>query len=552
MTGVQTCALPISNIMFQMLLRASNAVGYTNYPDNMIREFVARSAEAGIDVFRIFDSLNWLEQVKVSCEEVLRQGKIAEVALCYTGNILDKSRTKYDLKYYVKKAKEIEALGAHILTIKDMSGLLKPDASFELIQALKEELKIPVNLHTHDTSGNGVASILAASRAGVDIVDAALSSMSGLTSQPSLNAVAAALEYSDRQSSLDADDLQELSDYFEKVRPLYSKFESGIKSGTTIVYKYEFPGGQYSNLKAQVDSFGLGHRFNEVLKNYKEANDLFGDIIKVTPSSKVIGDMAIFMTQNDLTKDNIYEKGASLAFPASVIDFYKGNIGQPEGGFDEKLREVVLKGAEYITVRPGTLLPDTDFEGIRKDFKARFNVTLTDDAVISAAMYPKVYEDYVKFLQEYGDFITMRTDVFFYGLNIGESFDYITKEGVRKVIKLISVSRDDQGFITFSFEVDGFRREITLEDKNTLQASYRSTVKYADEADPTQVGSPIPGTVIKVNVKEGDEVKKGDTLAVIEAMKMETEVLSPSDGTVSAVHIQPTQMVQAKELIIEL
>ena len=542
----------IPNIMFQMLLRASNAVGYTNYPDNMIREFVARSAEAGIDVFRIFDSLNWLEQVKVSCEEVLRQGKIAEVALCYTGNILDKSRTKYDLDYYVKKAREIEAMGAHILTIKDMSGLLKPTAAYELIKALKSEIKIPVNLHTHDTSGNGVASILAASLAGVDIVDAALSSMSGLTSQPSLNAVVAALEYSDRQSSLDTDGLQDLSDYFEKVRPLYGRFESGIKSGTTIVYKYEFPGGQYSNLKAQVDSFGLGHRFDEVLKNYKEANDLFGDIIKVTPSSKVIGDMAIFMTQNGLTKENIYEKGASLAFPASVIDFYKGNIGQPEGGFDERLREVVLKGADYITVRPGTLLPDTDFAAIKKDFKERFNVTLTDDATVSAAMYPKVYEDYVKFLQEYGDFITMRTDVFFYGLNISESFDYITKDGVRKVIKLISVQRDDQGFITFSFEVDGFRREITLEDKNTVQASYRSSVKYADEADPSQVGSPIPGTVIKVNVKEGDSVSKGDTLAVIEAMKMETEVLSPSDGTVSEVHIQPTQMVQAKELIIEL
>lgn len=543
----------IPNVMFQMLLRGSNAVGYTNYPDNVIREFIKESAQSGIDVFRIFDSLNWLEQIKVSCEEVLKQGKIAEVALCYTGNILDSSRTKYNLEYFVRKAKEIEAMGAHILTIKDMSGLLKPAAAYELIKTLKEEVKIPINLHTHDTSGNGVATILAASQAGVDIVDAALSSMSGLTSQPSLNAIVAALEFTSRESSLDLDDLQELSDYFEKVRGVYSKFESGIKSGTTLVYKYEFPGGQYSNLKAQVDSFGMGHRYDEVLKNYKEANDLFGDIIKVTPSSKVVGDMAIFMTQNDLTKENIYEKGKDLAFPDSVIDFYKGNIGQPEGGFDEELRKVILKGASYITQRPGLLMDDEDFDKIREFYKENYDIDITNRAVLSAAIYPKVYEDYVKFLREYGDFITMRSDVFFYGLKQGEMFDYVTSEGSHKVIKLINVSKtDEDGFITFSFEVDGFRREIILEDPNTLQADFRKRVTYADDNDPSQVGSPIPGTVIKVNVKVGDEVKRGDTLAVIEAMKMETEVLAKTDGVVSAVYIEPTQMVSAKELIIKL
>ncbi len=543
----------IPNIMFQMLFRASNAVGYTNYPDNVIRSFIKESAEYGIDVFRIFDSLNWLEQVKVSCEEVLKQNKIAEVALCYTGDILDECRKRYSLDYYVKKAKEIEAMGAHILTIKDMSGLLKPAAAYKLIKALKEEVKMPINLHTHDTSGNGVATILASCLAGVDIVDAALSSMSGLTSQPSLNAVVAALEFTQRQSSLSMDELQQLSDYFEKVRPVYSEFESGIKSGTTMVYKYEFPGGQFSNLKAQVDSFGMGHKFNEVLANYKVANELFGDIIKVTPSSKVVGDMAIFMTQNSLTKENIYEKGATLAFPDSVIDFFKGNIGQPEAGFDEKLREVVLKGSPYITERPGKLLPDADFATVKEEYKEKFGVELSDAAAISAVIYPKVYEDYIKFLQEYGDFITMRSDVFFYGLKNGEMFDYTTKEGSHKLIKLLNISEtDEDGFITLSFEVDGFRREITLEDSNTLKASARKRVVHADEADDLQVGSPIPGTVIKVNVKVGDSVKKGDTLAIIEAMKMETEVLAKTDGIVSAVYIEPAQTVEARELIIKL
>ncbi len=541
----------IPNILFQMLFRASNAVGYTNYPDNVIRDFIKCAADSGIDVFRIFDSLNWLEQIKVSCDEVLKQGKVAEVALCYTGDILDKHKTKYTLDYYVKKAHEVEQMGAHILTIKDMSGLLKPVAAYELIKALKQEVKIPVNLHTHDTSGNGVATLLAASLAGVDIVDAALSSMSGLTSQPSLNAVAAALEFGERQSALDPDDLQELSDYFERIRPVYNKFESGLKSGTTIVYKYEFPGGQYSNLKAQVDSFGLGHRFNEVLQKYNEANELFGDIIKVTPSSKVVGDMAIFMVQNGLDKKNIYEKGKQLAFPDSVIDFYKGNIGQPEGGFDERMREVVLKGADYITVRPGLLLPDADFAAIKKEYREKYAVELSENAAVSAAIYPKVYEDYIKFLQGYGDFITMRSDVFFYGLKEGESFDYSVAPGTLKNIKLIRIGTpDDEGFIPFTYEVDGFRREINIEDIHTIQSDLRKKTVLADENDEGQVGSPIPGTVMKVNVKPGDSVKKGQTLAMVEAMKMEAEVLAKIDGIVAEVNIEPAQRVAAKELIM--
>lgn len=543
----------IPNIMFQMLLRSSNAVGYTNYPDNLIREFIRCSSNCGIDVFRIFDSLNWLEQIKVSCEEVLRLGKISEVAICYTGDILDKRKTKYTLDYYVKKAKEVEAMGAHILCIKDMSGLLKPAASYELIKTLKEEVKMPIHLHTHDTSGNGVATILYAAMAGVDIADAALSSMSGLTSQPSLNSVVAALEFNERQSSLDADNLEILSQYFEKVRAIYASFESGIKSNTTLIYKYEVPGGQYSNLKAQVDSFGMGNRYNDVLDKYRDANDLFGDIIKVTPSSKVVGDMAIFMLQNDLTKENIYEKGKDLAFPESVIEFFKGLIGQPEFGFDEKLREVILKGAEYISVRPGTLLPDVDFDKIKQYYRDTYDIELTDNSVTSAAIYPKVYEDYVKFLQEYGDFIDMESDVFFYGLNEGESFDYT--HGVRpaKNIKLISIGHvDADGFRPFTFEVDGFRREVLIEDQQAVQTQLRKEIITADDADPSHVGSPIPGTIVKVLVSVGDKVTKGQPLAVVEAMKMETEIIAKTDGTVDNVYIVPAQTVKAKELVMEL
>ena len=543
----------IPNVLFQMLLRSSNAVGYTNYPDNLIREFIKCSAEGGIDVFRIFDSLNWMEQTKVSCEEVLRQGKIAQVAVCYTGDILDKKKTKYTLDYYVKKAREIEAMGSHILCIKDMGGLLKPAAAYELVKTLKEEIRIPIQLHTHDTSGNGVASLLYASMAGVDIVDAALSSMSGLTSQPSLNSVSAALEFNERESSLSQDNLEELSVYFEKIRPVYAAFESGITSNTTLIYKYEVPGGQYSNLKAQVDSFGMGQRYDEILIKYKEANELFGDIVKVTPSSKVVGDMAIFMLQNSLDKENIYEKGKNLAFPESVIEFYKGLIGQPEFGFDEELREIVLKGADYITVRPGLLLEDTNFEEIFEFYKEKYGVSLSDNALTAAAIYPKVYEEYIQFLQEYGDFIDMESDVFFYGLNEGESFDYKQGKNPMKNIKLVSVGKLDlDGFRSFTFEVDGFRREIMIEDQQALLTQIRKEIKLADDNNPCHIGSPIPGTIVKVMVSKGDAVKKGQAVAVVEAMKMETEIIAKSDGIIDFVYIEPAQTVKAQELVAEL
>jgi pyruvate carboxylase len=434
-----------------------------------------------------------------------------------------------------------------------MGGLLKPLAAHELIKTLKEEISIPVHLHTHDTSGNGVASILYAAAAGVDIADAALSSMSGLTSQPSLNSLVAALEFNERASSLSSDYLEELSDYFEKLRPVYESFESGIKTNTTLIYKYEVPGGQYSNLKAQVDSFGMGHRYNEVLEKYKEANELFGDIIKVTPSSKVVGDMAIFMLQNGLNKENIYARGLELAFPESVIEFYKGLIGQPEFGFDEELRKVVLKGASYIDVRPGLMLEDFNFDEVAQYYKDKYSYELSENTATSAAIYPKVYEEYIQFLREYGDFIDMDTDVFFFGLNEGESFDYEHGLYPTKHIRLVSIGLiNSEGFRPFTFEVNGFRREILIEDKQAIMSQILKEIKVADENNPAHIGSPIPGSIVKVMAKPGDTVTKGQAVAIVEAMKMETEILARADGVVDFVYIEPAQSVKAQELVMEL
>ncbi|MGN8914417.1 pyruvate carboxylase [Anaerofustis butyriciformans] len=543
----------IPNILFQMLLRGSNAVGYKNYPDNVIKEFIKQSAKSGVDVFRVFDALNWLDQIKPSVEEVLKLGKVAEVAICYSGDILDKNKTKYTLDYYIKKAKEVEAMGAHILAIKDMSGLLKPAAAMKLAKALKDEVNIPIHFHTHDTAGNGVSSMLMASAAGVDIVEGALSSMSGTTSQPSLEAIVAGLEYTPRQSNINLDEIQIVSDYYEKARKYYTGFESGLKTGTTQIYKYEVPGGQYSNLKSQVESFGLGHRFTDVLEKYKQANELLGDIIKVTPTSKVVGDFAIFMLQNDLDKENIYEKGKDLAFPDSVVDFFKGMIGQPEWGFDEKLREVVLKGAEYITKRPGELLPDEDFDKIREEFREEFGMELNEKQVLSAALYKKVYKDYLKFKEDYGDLTYMPSDAFFTGLAKGEETEIFFGEGKSHVIKLVRIGNTHpDGTRRMVYEVDGFRRVLYVNDPNfVVNQTTDKIIEMADPKNEKHIGSPIPGSVIKVNVGISEEVKKNQSVCVVEAMKMETEVVAPCDGVIKDVLVQELDNVKAGQLLIE-
>ena len=540
------------NILLQMLLRGANAVGYKNYPDNVIREFVKQSAKAGIDVFRIFDSLNWIQGMEVALDETLNQGMIAEPCLCYTGDILDASKTKYTLSYYVRMAKELEKRGAHILGIKDMSGLLKPTAASKLVGALKQEIGLPIHLHTHDTSGNGVATVLMAAQAGVDIIDAAFNSMSGLTSQPALNSIVASLQHSDRDTGLDSDGLQKISEYWRDVRPVYKDFESELQTASAEIYKYEIPGGQYSNLQAQVESFGLGHKLKEVKDMYKAVNQMLGDIVKVTPSSKVVGDLAIFMVQNDLTPENIVEKGANIDFPDSTVSYFEGMMGQPEGGFPKDIQKVVLKGKKAITCRPGELLPPEDFEGIRKKLQGELGLEGTDREVISYAIYPKVFEDYIKSIRKEGSFRYMGSDIFFHSLAEGETCEVKLGEGRVLIVRLQEVRAvDNDGMREAIFEVNGNRRIIKIKDK-TVTVNSSNSVLYADESNPLEVGANIPGNIIKVLVKEGEKVEANQPIAVIEAMKMETNILAAAAGTVERIYVSEGQQVKAGEMVAKL
>ncbi|MTI69519.1 MAG: pyruvate carboxylase [Firmicutes bacterium] len=541
------------NILFQMLIRGSNGVGYKNYPDNIIRNLIKQSAKGGIDVFRIFDSLNWLKGMEVAIDEVLKTGKIAEPCLCYTGDILDEKRDKYSLNYYVNMAKQIEKTGAHILGIKDMSALLKPHAAYKLIKALKNEISIPIHLHTHDTSGNGVATILMASEAGVDIVDTAINSMSGLTSQPALNSIVAALNNTSRETGFETNKIQKISDYWRAVRPVYEEFESDLKSATAEIYKYELPGGQYSNLKPQVESFGLGHRFNEVKNMYKEVNLMLGDIIKVTPSSKVVGDLAIFMVQNDLTSENIYEKAKGKSFPDSVVSYFKGMMGQPQGGFPEKLQKLVLKDEEPITCRPGELLEPMDFDKTRKYLEEKYDFKPTTKQLISYGLYPKVFEEYLDYIKEYGDFSNMGSDIFFHGLNEGETCEIEIAEGKVLVIKLLEVGKlDEEGKRNIIFEVNDSRREIKIYDKANGIKQEAEFTKMADPNNPLEIGASIPGNVLKILVEPGDKVKENETVAVIEAMKMETNVIASQAAEVDTVVAKEGEQVESGELLIKL
>jgi len=544
----------IPNIMLQMLIRGANTVGYTNYPDNIIREFIRESAEAGIDVFRIFDSLNWLQGMEVAIDETLKSGKIAEACICYTGDILDDRRDKYSLQYYVNTAKEIEKTGAHILGIKDMAGLLKPYAAQKLIKALKNEISLPIHLHTHDTSGNGVATILMAAEAGVDIVDTAFNSMSGLTSQPALNSVVAALENTRRATGLNLDEIQEIADYWGDIRPIYSQFESGLKSGTAEVYKYEIPGGQYSNFKPQVESFGLGHKFKEVKEMYKKVNDMLGDIVKVTPSSKLVGDLAIFMVKNDLTPENIVEKGKDLAFPDSAVAYFEGMMGQPVGGFPEELQKVVLKGKKPITCRPGELLEPADLKAIERHLESKYNLKPSKREILSYALYPKIFEEYLEFKQTYGDLSRMNSPVFFDGISQGQTCEVEIDEGKTYIVRLVNIGKvNKEGLRKIYFEVNGNQREVTIFDKSYTKGEETGpSIVLADPNNKNEIGASIPGTVTKILVREGEAVTSGQSLVVIEAMKMETKIMAPISGRVSAISVMEGQQVRNGELLMKL
>lgn len=546
---LETLRKKIPNVMFQMLLRGANGVGYKNYPDNVIQAFIKTSAEKGIDIFRIFDALNWMDGMKNAIHSVREADKIAEACICYTGDIMDEYRDKYTLDYYVNLAKEIEKSGAHILGIKDMSALLKPYAAHKLIKTLKSEISLPIHLHTHDTTGNGVATIMMAAEAGVDIVDTAFNSMSGLTSQPALNSVVEAMQHTKRDTGFDTKQLQAIDDYWQSVRPIYKPFESCLKSATTEIYQYEIPGGQYSNLKPQVESFGLGSRFNEVKEKFKEVNNMFGDIVKVTPSSKAVGDMAIFMVQNDLTSDNILEKGKDLAYPDSVVSYFRGMMGQPQGGFPKALQEIVVKDQEIITVRPGSLLEDEDFEVILK--------VLPEDAqdmtdVLSYALYPKVYKAYLEDVKENGSFRHMESDVFFYGLREGETCEVKVRSGKKHLVKLVEIGKiNEEGIRTLTYEIDGNRRVYDCVEKNA-QKSQKESIRLADPNNTLEIGSPIPGRIEKIIVKEHDLIQKGDTIAIVEAMKMETAVIAGTSGKIHKIHVNLEQQVEKSQLIFEI
>lgn len=539
------------NVLFQMLLRSANAVGYKNYPDNLIQKFVECSAQAGIDVFRIFDSLNWVEGMSIAINAVRDSGKIAEATMCYTGDIHDPMRSKYDLQYYKDLAKELEASGAHILGIKDMAGLLKPNAAYDLVSALKDTVSIPIHLHTHDTSGNGILTYTKAIEAGVDIVDVAVSSMAGLTSQPSANTLYYALGGNERQPDVNIQSLEKLSHYWEDIRKYYAPFESGMNAPHTEVYMHEMPGGQYSNLQQQAKAVGLGDRFDEVKVMYRRVNDMFGDIVKVTPSSKVVGDMALFMVQNHLTEQDIFERGHALDFPSSVVEMFSGDLGQPYGGFPKELQKIILKGKEPLTVRPGELLEPVDFEALKEELFHKLGREVTIFDVVAYALYPKVFMDYEKVAGLYGDVSVLDTPTFFHGMRLGEEIGVEIERGKTLMVKLVSIGEPQpDGTRVLYFEFNGQPREIVVKDES-IKATVAQRVK-GNRENPNHISATMPGTVIKVVVNEGDEVKKGDSMAITEAMKMETTVQAPFNGKVKKVYVKDGDAIQTGDLLIEL
>jgi pyruvate carboxylase len=541
------------NLLTQMLLRASNGVGYTNYPDNVVRAFVAQAAASGVDVFRVFDSLNWVENMRVAMDAVIDTGRICEAAICYTGDLLDPDRAKYDLKYYVAMAKQLSDAGAHVLGIKDMAGLVKPSAAYMLVRTLKEEVGLPIHFHTHDTSGVAAASILAASRAGVDAVDAAMDSFSGNTSQPCLGSIVEALRRTERDTGLDVEAIRTLSDYWEAVRDQYAAFEAGLKAPASEVYLHEMPGGQFTNLKAQARSMGLEERWHEVAQMYAEVNRMFGDIVKVTPSSKVVGDMALMMVAQGLSREQVEDPGVEVAFPESVVDMMKGNLGQPPGGWPAALQQKVLKGEAPLTGRPGAVMPPADLRKLRAEAEklAREGETIDDEDFNGYLMYPKVFSDYFNRHRDYGPVRTLPTPVYFYGMQPGQEISAEIDPGMTLEIRLQAVGETNaEGDVRVFFELNGQPRTVRVPDRKA-QASAPKRPK-AEAGNPNHVAAPMPGVIASVAVVAGQPVHAGDLLLTIEAMKMETGLYADRGGTLKALHVQPGAQVDAKDLLVEI
>ena len=541
----------VPNVLFQMLLRASNAVGYTNYSDNVVRYFVDQAAKNGVDVFRVFDSLNWVDNMRVAMDAVVESGALCEGTLCYTGDLFDSGRPKFNLKYYVDLAKQLEKAGAHIIGIKDMAGVCKPRAISTLVKALKEEVGLPLHLHTHDTSGIAAASVLAAVDAGIDAVDGALDALSGLTSQPNLGSIAAALKGGQRDPGVDLDALQSLSHYWEGVRHAYAPFEPEIRSGTSDVYNHEMPGGQYTNLREQARAMGLEHRWPEISRAYAEVNRLFGDIVKVTPTSKVVGDMAIFMVANDLKPEDVANPDKDIAFPESVISLFKGELGFPPEGFPQALQAKVLKGEAPLAGRAGDFMPPVDLDAKRKELEHAIGRQASDTDLASYLMYPKVFRDYAEHRREFGDVSLLPTSPFFYGLQEREEISVDLDKGKTLVVRQTARTEaaDEEGMVRVFFELNGQPRTSRIAKAGA--AAVTKAHPKADAANPAHVGAPMPGMVVTVAVKPGQKVSKGSPLLSIEAMKMETVLSADAEGTIKAVHVKPGEVIAVKDLLVE-
>ncbi len=538
------------NILTQMLLRGANGVGYTNYPDNVVKFFVRRAA-IGVDLFRIFDCLNWVENMRVAIDAVCESGKLAEGAICYTGDILDPDRAKYSLNYYVGVAKELERAGCHILGIKDMAGLLRPAGARVLVKAMREECGLPLHLHTHDTSGISAAAVLAAAEAGVDAADAAIDSMSCTTSQPCLGSIAEALRHSERDTGLDASAIRQLSFYWEAVRAQYTAFESDLRTGTSEVYLHEMPGGQFTNLREQARALGLERRWHDVALAYRAANDLFGDIIKVTPSSKVVGDMALMMVAQDLTPQDVLDPKREIAFPASVVEMMRGDLGQPPGGWPETLQAKVLKGEEPITARPGSLLAPADLGAARASAERACGRQIGDDELASYLMYPKVFTEFAATVRRYGPVSVLPTPVFFYGMQPGSEIAVEIEPGKTLIIVLMTIGEtDEEGQVKVFFELNGQPRIIWVRDRTA--AVKTAPRRKAQEGDPAHIAAPMPGSVSTIAVRVGQDVKAGDVIATLEAMKMETALHAPRDGKVADILVAPGHHVDARDLLMRI
>ena len=544
------------NLLLQMLIRGSNGVGYKAYSDNLIGEFVEQSWENGVDIFRIFDSLNWMQSLGPCIEHVRTRTKgLAEGSICYTNDILNPENTKYNLKYYIDLAKEIEGAGAHILGVKDMAGLLKPYAAFELISALKSELNIPIHLHTHDTSSIQSATYLKAIEAGVDVVDVALGGVSGLTSQPNFNSVVEMMRFQDRASTIDIDSLNEYSNYWEAVREYYYPFESGLKSGSGEVFKHEIPGGQYSNLKPQARGLGLEERFHEITKMYGDVNTLFGDIVKVTPSSKVVGDMAQYLVSNNLTIQDVLEKGETMSFPQSVVDLFRGDLGQPVGGFPKDLQKIILKGQKPFTNRPNAHIPaidiDKEYKAFRKIFEHDLSRTIDYTDFLSYQLYPKVFTDAFNQHLKYDNLMNLPTKNFFYGMAVGEEIIVELDKGKTLLITLDSIGKaNEDGIVTVYFKLNGQGRSVDIKD-TSIKVDKVENIK-ADKADTKQIGAPLQGMLSTILVKRGEKVVKNQPLFIIEAMKMETTITATTDATVNKIVLKTGFMVNSEDLVIVL